>query len=100
MTGFPDKNYPLFRDVTAWLRAHENWVVFSPVEHNHGTDKDWGFYMAHALRMQLQCNAIAFLPGWTQSKGARREFDIACDLGFSMLLVKPVLNSWRLEAMG
>lgn len=33
------------------------------------------------LRALLDCDVVALLPGWEQSRGARREVSIADDLG-------------------
>ena len=45
--------------------------------------------MRRAIDMELECDAIALLPGWPMSRGSRREFDIALDLRFELFMVIP-----------
>lgn len=54
-----------------------------------GDVQPWKFYMTKALILQLDCDAWVGLPGWTRSKGAKREFDIAVDLEHDLYLLEP-----------
>lgn len=38
----------------------------------------WKTYMAESLRLLLYCDAIYMLEGWSDSRGARIEIDVAC----------------------
>ena len=102
MRGYPEFNFPAFRDMTSWLRSkgHE---VFSPAERDNqthraeferGNDKDseaeaaaqHGFSLREALADDMQwialhADAIYMLVGWEQSKGARAEHALAQALG-------------------
>jgi hypothetical protein len=105
MTGLPEFNYPLFRDVAKFFR-NEGITILSQAEIDGGEQvggnaevKTWDYYMRHALRLELEADAIAFLPGWTTSKGARREFDIACDLKFLIFTVVETLGGYRLDEL-
>lgn len=87
MTGYPDFNYPEFRRVGAVL-AERGYTVLNPVdaeEHNPtpGTPQPWDWYMRHALRMVLEADALALLPGWAASRGASLEVQVARALGLA-----------------
>lgn len=84
MTGYPEFNYPAFRAAGEQLRA-AGFQVLNPVdaeEHNPtpGTAQAWDWYMRHALRMVLEADGIALLPGWEASKGAALEVHVATAL--------------------
>lgn len=84
MTGIPEFNYSAFNAAAEALRAigHD---VLNPtdVEKRNDTGKPqaWDWYMRHALRMVLDSDAIALLPGWENSRGATLEFHVANSLG-------------------
>lgn len=112
MRGIKDFNFPAFHEAAAKLRAagHE---VFSAAEYEEaefgvGFNKsetgdlkdiahlDWDFRAAFAKDCEYisrQANAVAVLPGWKTSKGARAEVAIARALGL------PVLWAGSLEAV-
>lgn len=94
MRGIPEFNFPAFHAATARLRA-EGHTVFNPAERDiqtHGVDiskgnatgdealaaATHGFNLREALKDDLEficlhADAIALLPGWENSKGARAE---------------------------
>lgn len=100
MSNIPHFNYPAFNEAAARLRAdgHE---VFNPAEHDvtmFGKDisnatgdvakaaSDHGFDRRAALKADLAwiCDfgeAIALLPGWANSSGAKAEKALAEALG-------------------
>ena len=84
MTGYPDFNYVAFRLRAKQWRA-DGWDVLNPAE-NFGGDqtREYREYMRADLAMLLQADAIAFLPGWRQSKGAMFEHSVAVVLGIDM----------------
>jgi Domain of unknown function (DUF4406) len=83
MSGLPDFNYPAFNTAAEELRAkgHE---PLNPVDIEKRNDTDthqpWGWYIRHAIRMVIDADAVAMLPGWENSKGARLEHAIATAL--------------------
>jgi hypothetical protein len=83
MTGYPEHNFPLFRDVTKRLRA-DGLRVISPHEVNEegAPELPYEEYIKRDIKVMLECNSIIMLPGWYRSKGARIEFDLAMDLNF------------------
>lgn len=101
MTGLPEFNFPAFNEADALLTA-AGWVVFNPakkdqesglsVEGLEGTVEELdaaGFDFAEAADWDLgtlvhRVEAIAMLPGWRKSKGARAEYAVARWLGLKV----------------
>jgi hypothetical protein len=100
MRGIADFNYPAFDAGAAHLRSlgHE---VFNPAQHDRETGHDLtgstgnedlsslGFDLRSALGADLdwictQADAVAVLPGWENSKGARAEVATALALGLTV----------------
>ena len=85
MTGLPDFNYPAYQHAAIELRR-VGYEVLDPSDidglHNPTpeTPQSWDWYMRHALRMVLDAEGVATLPGWTRSRGAALEVHIACAL--------------------
>lgn len=85
MTGYPDFNYPLFNAVTRIWRAR-GYDILNPAENFGGdTTREYREYMREDLGMLRECDAIALLPGWTDSKGAKFELAVAQNLGLKVL---------------
>jgi hypothetical protein len=93
MTGIKDYNFPAFFAAAADLRArgHEVW---SPAENDVCQDgfdptKDKAqahrHYMKRDLPAVLDADAVAVLPGWENSKGARLEVHVARECGIPIL---------------
>jgi hypothetical protein len=80
MTGIDHFNYPAFNAEAARLRAL-GYHVENPAENNAAECGTWAGYMRNALRQMLTCDAVALLPGWMGSRGARIEHRLAIDLG-------------------
>lgn len=108
MTGIPEFNYPAFNAAAANLRAC-GYYVFNPAERDtevHGTDiskgnasgsveqaaADHGFCRRRALKDDTSwicehADAIALLPGWERSSGARAEKALAEALGLDIMVL-------------
>lgn len=81
MSGYPEFNYPAFDAAETWL-LDKGYRVLNPVrseDHNPtpGVPQAWDWYMRHALRMVLDADGLALLPGWEASRGAQLEVSVA-----------------------
>lgn len=89
MTGLPRFNFPAFDAAAADLRAQGHEVV-SPAELDDPATRSlalasvngdvnlmrhsWGDFLSRDIKIVVdECEAIAFLPGWEMSRGARLE---------------------------
>ena len=84
ITGIPDLNKPAFNQAAQSLRAvgHE---VINPHEIGQPSDLmlPWEEYLRDDLIAMLQgAEALALLPHWTDSRGARLERHVANALGW------------------
>jgi hypothetical protein len=75
MTGLPDLNKPAFARASDKLRQ-EGWAVFNPAAANLEGDP-LPKIMSYVLGQLCECEAIALLPGWWRSGGARIEWMLA-----------------------
>lgn len=106
MTGIPHFNYPAFNAAAHDLRTRGH-TVFNPAEHDvqmFGKDisnptgdaaqaaADYGFDRRAALKADTSwicdhAEAIALLPGWDRSSGARAEKALAQALGLLVIIL-------------
>ncbi len=87
MRGHPEHNFPAFRDAEARF-ARAGFDVVSPVtigEALFGNDPTvpGGEYIRADVRALAECHAIALLPGWEHSTGARCEAVVARTIGMA-----------------
>ena len=83
MTGLPDLNFPAFAAMTDSLRDGGH-TVTNPAELNPdgGT---WNDCMRRDITALMDCDTVATLPGWQESKGAKLEVLIAQHLGMTVV---------------
>lgn len=98
MRGLPELNLPTFRLVAEQLRK-DGHVVFSPSDFSSPTDPvdvasggSSGHSRAYWLRKDVafiieHADAIALLPGWERSSGAKLEHYLASELGLARYVV-------------
>jgi hypothetical protein len=84
MTGLPDYNYPAFaeaevRGTAMGLDIHSPHKNFNEVK-----TLPYATYIRADMAMLLNCNAIALLPGWERSRGAKFELHVAQLLGHAV----------------
>lgn len=100
MTGIPNWNYPAFERATQALRA-AGYTVVSPheldrqMDHDPNVDGHLGYreYMKQDLPAVLESDAVAVLPGWAASKGARLEVHVAEQCGVPVYPVEFLLDA-------
>jgi len=97
MRGQPQLNVPAFEAAARNFR-HLWWTVVSPVDVGRLFDNDPNISPAAYLREDLlhlaRCSAIAMLPGWEASVGARCEVAVAITLGLTFYYPQPD-GSWQ-----
>jgi hypothetical protein len=79
MTGMPDLNFPAFNEAARLLRA-AGYTVTNPAEldaQDAGKTLTWEQYMRRDIKALMDCDGVALLPGWTESRGANLEVEIA-----------------------
>jgi hypothetical protein len=106
MTGLPELNFPAFHAAAARLRD-AGWEAVNPAENFGGrTDMPRETYLRADVILLAQCEAIALLPGWQESRGAKLEYLMARELGMAVIdaetlrpLENPPVPSVRLHQL-
>lgn len=75
MTGKPDNNYPEFNRVAKALREC-GYDVENPAE-----NPTWHDWTRVAIPQMLKCDGVALLLGWSASRGANLERNLAVGIG-------------------
>lgn len=93
MSGYPDYNRPAFAAARKALRDRGHRVT-CPAESGltPSPEVTWADYLRHDLRLLLDVEAVAVLPGWELSRGARLEVDVAHRLGLPTYPVEQLLQ--------
>ena len=86
MTGIPDLNFPAFNAAASHLRS-QSFDVINPAEINPDTSKPWDECLKSDIKALCDCDAIALLPGWENSKGAHLELHIAHRVGMEVMIL-------------
>lgn len=84
MTGIADFNKPAFNAEAKRLREL-GYTVLNPAENAEPQNPTWENWMRLAVAQLVKCDTIAMLPGWTESRGAIIERNLAKDLGFNIV---------------
>ena len=83
MTGLPGLNFAAFHAMSTNLRAGGH-TVTNPAEIN-ADGGTWNDCMRRDIAALMDCDTVATLPGWENSKGARLEVLIAERLGMTVV---------------
>jgi hypothetical protein len=82
MTGLPDYNYPKFNAMERNLRKAGYSNILNPVDIAGGeTGYHYSYYIRESLKMIARADAVVFLDGWENSKGANLEYHAANIMG-------------------
>lgn len=96
MTGYPEFNYPAFRDTAARLRRMGFEVIspaeLNPIEPSLIVDERYHqelypSYIRRDITALLECDHICMMRGWQDSKGAALEYHIAHVLGITHVTI-------------
>lgn len=108
MRGLPEHNFPAFNEATGRFRVW-GWTVHNPVEigaamfGNGNPNVPGGEYLRADVRALCDCQAIALLPGWERSTGARAEVALAITIGlefYDALTATPIAPPERVTICG
>ncbi|GJH14992.1 DUF4406 domain-containing protein [Caballeronia novacaledonica] len=91
MTGSPELNFPAFHAVAARLRAL-GFEIVNPAEVDVGPNLTWLACMRADIKLLVDCDGIALLPGWEQSPGATVEHTIARGLGLRVIQARHIVG--------
>jgi hypothetical protein len=72
MTGLPGHNFDAFNEAERRLRA-AGFDVENPAEKGIVEGWTWEDYLKYDLVRMFECDAVATLPGWQDSRGANLE---------------------------
>ncbi|WP_460060098.1 DUF4406 domain-containing protein [Pseudomonas sp. H2_H09] len=92
MTGLPNLNFPAFAAMTTTLRDSGH-AVTNPAELNPDGGS-WNDCMRRDIAALMECDTVATLAGWQDSRGASLEVHIGKELGMT------VVNAHDLVSMG
>jgi hypothetical protein len=85
ITGRDEKKYMNdFNSAELWLTGL-GYDVVNPVSYTSDPNWSWEDYMRRDIKLLLDCDYIYLLDNWEYSKGARVEYNIACDVGITPL---------------
>ena len=90
MSGIEKFNFPAFDEAAFELRDNYGLTVRSAHEVDHGAHTGTGTqpyneYLKGDLYEMLKCDGLILLQGWTDSKGANFEYEIARDLEYPIM---------------
>lgn len=97
MTGKPDLNFPAFNQAAAVL-ARAGYDVVNPATLNPDPATPWRDCMRVDIKALVDCDGVATLPGWRDSRGAVLEVHIAERLGLPVMAVDAWIGARVKEA--
>lgn len=93
ISGMSDSNLPAFAAAARDLAAkHPKAKIRNPFDNGLSPDANWSEHMRADIKMMMECDAVALLPGWQKSKGACIENDLAEALGMDCMPIEAWLS--------
>lgn len=83
MTGIPAFNFPAFNEAEALL-IRAGFTVENPARKGIVDGWDWADYLKYDLVRMFDCQGVATLDGWVESRGAWLEVSTARTLGMTV----------------
>ncbi len=102
MTGFPDFNRPAFNEARDYLQAKGFSVIIPGDDETYSIserlvwkveEKQLNAYMFRDFLHILTANAVAVLPGWTESTGSRAEVLVAQRIGIPVVWAHNLMHT-------
>lgn len=105
MSGLPEMNFPAFEQASKRLRElgyavispHEVTLSEYPTGYKPITAEEkkamWEAFMKEDIKQMMDCDMVATLEGWMNSKGARIEVGLAEDLGMDICEINELLGT-------
>jgi hypothetical protein len=84
ISGMEKEAYELFEAAQIELES-KGYVVINPMKLPHNHDKTWESYMRECIKELVCCDEIYMLKNWGSSRGAKREYIIAYELGIKRI---------------
>ena len=85
ITGLPfDTAFDMFEKAEKKLQIM-GWTTVNPMKQPHNHSKTWEAYMREDIIAMMDCDSIYMLKGYSESKGACIEFDLADKLGMKII---------------
>lgn len=78
-------NYKKIFDSYEQILSNQGYDVVNPAKIDLGEGATWEQYMKIDLKMMLDCDIIAMIPGWENSGGAKIEKELAEKLGLLII---------------
>lgn len=100
MTGYPSYNVTGFATYARLLRLQTDHEIINPFDLDsddvlsksvasedgrHFSEQEWAEFIARDVRVVANCDAIAVMPGWINSRGCAVETMVASILGRQVL---------------
>lgn len=87
ITGLPyEEVEKAFSEAETRLQE-QGYEVVNPLNNGLPRESTWNEHMRADLKLLLDCDAIYMLDGWTNSKGAEIEFNLAFDLRINIIKI-------------
>lgn len=87
ITGLPyEEVEKAFNEAETRLKE-QGYEVVNPLNNGLPRESTWNDHMRADLKLLLDCDAIYMLDGWTNSKGAEIEFNLAFDLRINIIKI-------------